>query len=141
MGEFRCRPARWKTLARSLQRTKQEAICYAVIFLIFMVPVILFKSVADGLRDAGIMSYEQSDRLLTGGLFGTYLLLIIFGVLFVAVWVHKCHDDPEADAEVAPTAVDDAALSSDDTTAEATTTTTTTATDVNAASTEQTGAC
>ena len=53
-------------------------------------------------RYNSVLTYEQADRLLTGGLFGTYVLLIIFGVLFVAIWVHKCHDDPIADAEVAP---------------------------------------
>jgi len=111
-AQFRCRPSRCDSLSKTLHRTKQEAICYAVIFIIFMLPVILFKSLADGLRSGGVLTYEESDRLLTGGLFGTYLLLIVFGVLFVAIWVHRCHDDPAADAAVAP--VDAAATTEDE---------------------------
>jgi len=100
--EFRCKPSRWETFKKSMQRTKHEAICYSIIFAVFMLPVILFKSIADALRHTHVLTYEQADRLLTGGLFGTYLLLIVFGILFVAIWIHHCHDDSEADAVVAP---------------------------------------
>lgn len=100
--KFRCKPSKWAAFKKSLRGSKHEALCYAIVFAVFMAPVILFKSVADALRYNSVLTYEQADRLLTGGLFGTYLLLIVFGVLIVAVWVHKCHDDPIADAAVAP---------------------------------------
>ena len=101
--EFRCKLSRWEIFKQSMQRTKHEAICYAIIFAVFMLPVILFKSIADALRHTHVLTYEQADRLLTGSLFGTYLLLIIvFGILFVAIWIHHCHDVSEADAVVAP---------------------------------------
>ena len=76
-ADFRCEPSGWASFSETARASKREAVYFLVVFVIFMAPIILLKAVA--------------DHLFTGGPFGTYLLLIIIGVLFFAISIHHCH--------------------------------------------------
>jgi E3 ubiquitin-protein ligase DOA10 len=56
---FACRLSRWQHVKATVKKLRFEVLCYFVLFVLFMAPICIFKSIAAALLFHEVLTYDQ----------------------------------------------------------------------------------